>query len=536
MDQEQFLQSVFPYVGGKSNVVRHIWRESVLHLSLKDVGALSLDELRQAENVTAVELNRSRISVMTHGLEIKEDKSMAAGKFDELADKIIDLVGGKDNFDIFIHCVTRLRFNVKEKTKVQEAEIQKLSGVLGTKWADNQLQVIIGTDVIDAYQLICERNNITVTEKPNTLEKAADADQKTFSFMTIIEGINGCIIPLIPAFMGCALVRTFGIVLGMLGIISTEPTTYQLLDMVGIGCNYFMPILVASAAAKKFGVTESLAMGVCSLLLAPAFISNVADGVAMTLFGIPVYSGEYSSMLFPSIIIVFVMSYIERFFKRHIRVLQFMLIPLCTVLVMVPLEFCLLAPLGLWIGEIITNAIMFIYSKVGFIAVGLFTSIYPLLVFTGMHNATVPAMITCYMTYGFDPIILPGMTLSNFNQGFATLAVVFKTKKPKTKTTALGAAIPAIVAGVTEPALFGINFPHKVPLISAIIGGFAGGCYLGLQHVATYAAGGIGIMALLGFISSDPRTLIHGIIAAVISISVTFILTFIFYKDQKEEV
>lgn len=535
MDREQFLQIILPCLGGPENVSRQIWKENKLCVTVKDVGVLQLDALRKSDAVAAANIDRARVTVIMQGLKNEKESEMAKNnKFDGLAGSIIELVGGKENYTEFYHCVTRLRFGIVDKSKVNEDTIRKIEGVVGTKWADNQIQIIIGTDVADAYNAICEKNGIR--DGGESMPKAETAKKKKFTFMTVIEGITGCIMPLIPAFMGCALVRTIGIILGLTGLISTDSTTYQLLDMVGIGCNYFMPILVAGAAAKKFGATESLAMGLCALLLAPAFTANVADGVAMTFFGLPVYAGDYSNMIFPSIIIVFIMSYVEKVLRKYIHVLQIMLIPLCTVLIMVPLQFCLLAPVGLWVGELITNAIMFIYTKVGFIAVGLLAGVYPLLVFTGMHTATLPAMFTCYMTYGFDPIILPSQTLSNFNQGIASLAVVLKTKNPNIKTTALGAAIPAVAAGVTEPALFGVNFPQRTPLIAAMVGGFVGGCYLGLQHVACYAAGGLGIMAVLGFISTEPRTLIHGIIGTVISVVVTFVLTFILYKDKKEAV
>ena len=534
MNQEQILQDVLPFVGGASNISRQVWQKNVLHLAVKDVGVLQLEALRGFDIVAGVELNRSRVSITMQGSEKEEETEMAKNKFDELADQIIGLVGGKDNFTKFFHCVTRLRFVVNDKSKVDEAAIKNIPGVVGTKWADNQIQIIIGTDVETAFNAICQKNGISDTSAAEAAPDQASAKKK-ITPMTVLEAVTGCIIPVIPAFMGCALVRTIGVLLGMLGIISTDSTTYQFFEIVNEGSNYFIPILVAYTAAKKFGATETLAMALCGMLLAPTFVGNVTNGTAMTLFGLPIYAGSYSGMLFPSIIIVFVMSYVEKFFKKHIHFLEIMLIPVCVTVVMVPLEFALLAPVGSWIGTLITNAIMFAYTKLGFIAVGLMTALFPLMVLAGMHTAMVPAMMTCYMTYGFDPMILPSMSISNFNEGAAALGVMLKSKNKNTRATALGAAIPAIVAGVTEPALFGLNLPHKTPLIAVIIGGFVGGCYLGLQGIGCYGAGGVGIMSVLGFISSEPRTLIHGLIGTVISVVVTFVLTLILYKGDKKE-
>lgn len=534
MDRQQFFQTVLPFLGSEDNIIRYIWQDCDLYLTVKDAGALQLEALRMVDTVAGVELSRGRVKITMQGTESGKESNMAKNnKFEELAGSVIELVGGKENYTKFFHCVTRLRLVITDKTKVDEDAINAIACVVGTKWADNQLQIIIGTDVADAYHAICEKNGIKDGAEP--ADQPDTGEKKKFSFMAVIEAVTGCIIPLIPVFMGCALVRTIGIVLGMTGVISTDSSTYQILDMVGIGSNYFMPVLVAATAAKRFGATETLAMGICALLLAPTFTANVAEGAAMTLFGLPVYSGDYSSMLFPSIIVVFVMSYVEKFFKKHIRVLQIMLIPLCTVLVMVPLQFCLLAPVGLWIGEIITSAIMYIYTKIGFLAVGLLAGLFPLLVFTGMHTATIPAMMTCYMTYGFDPLILPSMSLSNFNQGMAALGVMLKSKNKDTKATALGAAIPALAAGVTEPALFGVNFPNRTPLIASVIGGFVGGCYLGIQNVGCYGAGGLGVMSVLGFISPEPHTLVHGMIAVILSMAVSFVLTLVLFKDKKGE-
>lgn len=454
-------------------------------------------------------------------------------KYNALADHVIGLVGGKENILSFTHCVTRLRFNLKDTPKAKTEQIKKLEHTVGTKWAGNQLQIIIGTDVANAYKAILEKNNMQ--ELTSSGNAPATKGKKKFRPQAVIEAITGCVIPLIPAFMGVSLVKTLGILLNFMGILSAESSTYMMLDMVGTAGMYFMPILVAYTAAKKFGATEVLAMALCSLMLAPSFVENVTNSAAMTIWGIPVYNGDYSNMLFPSIIVVFVMSYVEKFFKKRIpAVLSMLLVPLCTMMVMVPLMFCLLAPVGLWIGALITDGIMFLYTKAGFLAVGLLAAIFPVLVLTGMHTATVPAMITCYMAYGFDPIILPAMTLSNMAESMAAFGVAVKAKKGDQKSTAIGAGIPAFLAGITEPALFGINLPYKTPLIAAILGGFVGGCYVGITHTGAFGAGGTGVLALVAFISEDAGTFINGIIGVAITCAVTFVATLLLFRNKRD--
>lgn len=446
--------------------------------------------------------------------------------------QIIDFVGGKENITIFTHCVTRLRFNVKDKGLIDIDSLEELDEVIGTKWGGDQFQIIIGPKVESFYNEINSLlGGIGEISKNN---QSNEPEEKKFSFMTIVEAIVGCVIPLIPVFMGTSLVKTLAVLLNVVGILDESTSTYQLLTWAGDAGMYFIPIFAAYTAAKRFGATPVLAMGLVSFLLYPGFIDNVANGTNMNLFGIPVYNGNYTQMIFPAIMIVFVMSYVERFFKKYIPdMVAVMFVPMLTLLVMLPIMLALIAPLGLWIGSAITTILLALYNHLGFIAVGLLSALYPLMVIIGMHTATVPAMIQVYSTHGYDPLVLPSMIIYNFNQAAAMFGVMVRSKNKKTKATALSGGVPALVAGVSEPALFAIALPYKTPLIAAMIGGFVGGMYFGLMSVGTYSAGGLGLASVISFVSERPSNMMHAIIGLVLSMIVTFVVSIILFKDKK---
>lgn len=449
----------------------------------------------------------------------------------ELAEKIPEFIGGKENVEFFTHCITRLRFNLKDKSLANVEEIEKISGVVGTQWSGNQLQIIIGQSVADAYDLICEKQGF---QKAETVNENLDSEKKKFGFGTILDAITGSIIPLIPIFMASGLIKVVVVLLNLVGLLPTTSSTYVVLGYAADGPLYFMPILVAYTAAKKFKTEPSLAMGLCALLVYPSLIEAMNGETALTIFGLPIYTASYANMIFPSIMVVAVLSVVEKFFRKIMpEILRIMMVPLCTMLVMLPLTLCLIAPAGVVLGDVITLCVEFIYNKVGFLGVGVLAGIYPLLIFTGMHSTLGPVCMSFFTKYQFDPLIIPACYIANFNQAAAAFAVTIKSKNTDTKGVASSSALTALIAGVTEPALFGVNFRFKTPLIASVIGGFVGGCYAGLMGCKLVAMSGLGVFALAGFITSDIMNFVNYVIAVIIGMVVTFVVTLIAFKENK---
>ena len=287
-------------------------------------------------------------------------------KYEAIAPQILELVGGKDNIRSFAHCMTRLRFNVKDKGLVDADKIGKLPGCMGTQWAGDQLQVIIGQAVDKAYDAICAAGGL---QKEAAVAEDLDSDKKKkFSLTTVCEAISGCIVPLIPLFMASGLIKVVLVMANLIGILPADSSTYTVLGYAADAALYFMPILIGYTAAKKFGADPSLAMGLCALLVYPNLMTALGGETPVTIFGLPVYNATYTNMMFPSIMVVFVMSYVERFFKKYVpEILRVMLVPLGTFLVMLPLSLCLVAPAGVFLGNGITWLVETIYNNIGFL-------------------------------------------------------------------------------------------------------------------------------------------------------------------------
>lgn len=454
-----------------------------------------------------------------------------AKKYDELVKNISDYVGGKDNVEFFTHCVTRLRFNVKDQSLVQKDAIEELEGVLGVQWQNGQLQIIIGQAVNDVFKEICSRYGF----QDSTDETIAEKEHKKITFGSIVNGIlngiSGSLSPSIPALIGCGMIQVLLIIASSLGMDQTSGT-YLLLYYVGQAGFYFLPVIVCGNAAKKFGANQGLGMVVGGMLIFPDFIASVGNG--LDFFGIPVYNATYTSTIFPAILCAWVMAPIEKFFAKHSpTMLRSIVEPVCTLLIMVPLAYCLLAPAGAFLGNYISSAVIWLYNTLGFIGVAVLAAVMPFLIMTGMHSAFVPYLLQMFATVGYEPIFFTALVISNIDQGMSSLAVALKTKNKALKSTALSCAITAVVGGVTEPAMYGVNLRYKKAMAGAMIGSCIAGAFAGLVHVYIYAfAGASSIVALPCFVSPEGNNVIMMAIAIAIGMIATFFATYILFKDE----
>lgn len=519
-------KSINEYFDNDRNVVSILEKSDKYFITVKDSGLLKLKEIEILDNVGSLELKRNKLIIK------KKEKNMAKN-YSEISSKIVELVGGKDNISYFTHCVTRLRFNVKDESKVNKEEIEKLPGVLGSQWQNGQLHVIIGQAVGDVYREVCETNGLQMEK---AVDENVDAVETKKGFKGIIDkvfdGISGSLTPFIPALIGCGMIKVLLIFADMLGV-SAENSTYQLLSFAGDAGFYFLPIIIGAFAAKKFGANQGLGMVIGAMLVYPSF----AAATGLNFLGIPVYTNSYSSTIIPVILSCAVMAPIEKFFAKHSpEVLRSVIEPLCTILVMIPLVYCLLGPIGSFLGQYLSAFVLWLYNTIGFVGVALFAAIMPFVIMTGMHGAFVPYLLQMLTdpTIGYEPIFFPALIISNINQGVAALAVALKTKKDELRSTGFSTALTAMVAGVTEPAMYAVNFKYKKPLYGAMIGSAVGGLVAGLFKCAIQAfAGASSLIALPLFASSsNPSNLTYMIIATVVGMVATFVATWILYKDE----
>lgn len=463
---------------------------------------------------------------------------MAKKDFGALAQAVIEQVGGKENITYLTHCITRLRFNLKDRGLADLEKIKGVSGVLGVQWSGDQLQIIIGQSVEDAYNAICEKTGL---EKREAVDENLDGDlagtKKKISVASVLDKFSGCLTPLIPMMVGSGMIKVLIMVLTMTGLLSTESATYTSLTFISDAGFYFFPILIGATAAKKFGANMGIGMMLGGILVHPTFVALVSAGTEVSIFGLPVYGGSYTSSVFPIILTMAICGPVERFIAKHTPdAIRSFAEPLITLLVMAPLMLCVLAPIGSVVGDVLIAAIMWLYDTVGFVGTAVLGGLFPLLVMTGMHASLTPYLLSSFATLGYEPIAVPANFVANYSIGAACAAVALKAKDPALKSTGATCTLSVFLGGVTEPGLFGIAVPLKTPLYCAMLGGFVGGAVSGLLHVAIYAFPGSGsVLALPIFIGESAMTLVNAVISMVVGMVVAFISTMIFYKPEEKK-
>ena len=446
----------------------------------------------------------------------------------EIADTLIAALGGKENITRLFHCMTRLRFYVKDRTKINEKEILKVSGISGVNWHEDQFQVIAGNEVNEMYKAL-ENKGVPTDDAP-----AAESQSSKSVVSKIIDSITGCMTPMIPALTAAGMIKVVLSLLTTFHLVTDTSSTYQVISMIGDVTFYFMPFLIAANAAKVFRVNQSLALFIAGVYLSPAFVSMVASDVAITLFGLPITKATYSYSVIPVILMVWITHYIELLVDRITpKMVKLILNPTLVILISAPIALIVVGPLGTIIGNGLAVAINFLSAKLGFIIVGILAATFPFIVMTGMHHALTPIGLNAIATGGTDSLIFVSQVCSNIAQSGSSFAVAVKSKDENMKQLASAAGVSALM-GITEPALYGVTLKLKRPVVAAAIAAGIGGIVGGLLHVSLYIAQNC-IMAIPAFIGEKGMSnLLYGIIMIVVSFVASFGVTFIFGVEDAE--
>ena len=450
--------------------------------------------------------------------------------YSKSAEKLIQAMGGKDNITRVFHCMTRLRFYVKDKNKIDEAEIKKLSEISGVNWHQDQFQVIAGNEVNEMYAELVKMG------VPNDdADSSAKSTEKKSIGSAIIDSVTGCMTPMIPALTAAGMIKVVLTLLTTFNLVSDTSSTYQVISFIGDAAFYFMPFLIAANAAKVFNVNQSLALIIAGVFLHPNFTAMIESGDPITFFSIPVTPTTYSYSVIPVILMVWIMSYIVKLVDRITpRIVKLILHPTLVILISAPIAIIVVGPLGGIIGDGLAVAIDFLSTKLGFIIVGILSAAFPFIVMTGMHHALTPIGLNAVATGG-DTLIFVSQVCSNVAQGGASLAVAVGSKDKDMKQLASASGISALM-GITEPALYGVTLKLKRPVVAAAIAAGIGGIVGGLLQVTLYIAQNC-LLAIPAFIGEKGMTnFICGLIMIVVSFAGAFILTMILgFKDETEE-
>lgn len=449
-------------------------------------------------------------------------------KYEKLAQDIAGKVGGSENVSTFTHCMTRLRFALKDNKKADRKGIEGLDGVINVIESGGQFQVVIGPHVEEVYEEVIKHIKPSETN-------ADSSNEKKGVFNKVIDFISGTFGPIIPAIAGAGMIRAVLALLTVFNVISNESQTYYVMNFMADSVFYFLPILLAYSAANKLRCSPVLAAVLAGILLHPNLVQLRTVGEDVSIFGIPMALVNYGSTVVPILIIVLAQSYIEPMFKKIIPdSVKIIFVPLFTILVTGIIGLTLLGPIGSFVGDLLAQGFNFIGGEKGsWLLIFIIATFWPILVMFGIHYSLSPLSIGQLTSLGYENIIGPGAMLANIAQGTAALVVGLRVKDPTTKQIGTTTGITGLM-GITEPALYGINLPRKYPLIAAMIGGACGGLYAGIMNVSRYAVGHSGIPAIPLYIGENIWNLYNIIIGIVITITVTAVVTFILtFKYEK---
>ena len=457
-------------------------------------------------------------------------------KYTQLIESIIAAVGGKENIKASFHCATRLRLVLKDLGIYSADKLKAAEGVLGTQIVGEQLQIIIGPHVAEVYDEFCQAAGIPKEAAiDENLDSAGSLTGKKLG-SRIIDVISGSFVPLIPIIIAASFIKLLATILGptMLNLISAESDLYTLFTFVGDAGFYFLPVFMGYSAAKKMGVSVVLGLFMGAVMIHPTLTALVSSGEPFTVYGIPMTLVNYSSSTIPMILIIWVMSYVERFFKKVIpNSIKMIFVPLCTMLVMLPVALCIVGPLGSLLGSAITNGLLGIASLGTFgviIVCALGGGLWNVLVLCGMHLAYYMAGVTLFIENGSDPMIMTTVVAGTMGLfGMTVGALIRNFRDSEARATFTGYLLTHLIGGVTEPALFGIGMKYSKPFVGAILGGAAGGVYYAVSGAAvTTMTAASNFLIFTQFAGAGTSNFINGVIGGLIAAAVAALYTYFF--------
>lgn len=526
------INEIYACIGGEENITKFFDKENAIYFYLKDAGIVNLPKLQKNTDFDSVELNGSRLVILKKG-----ENDM--GKYQKLSEDILKNVGGKDNISAVTHCVTRLRLTLKNNDLVNKEEINKLDGVLGSQFNAGQYQVIIGQQIPEVAEDFSKVSGISLGEIVD--ENLDDTDAKKKLSLkdipsAILNTISAIIFPVIPIYLGAGLILLLINILGpsILNLVPSDSNFAVFMNMVGQTGYYFMPIFIAWSAAKHFKTSIPMAMFLCAVMIYPDFVQLVADGGSMSIYGIPVTMVNYSRQILPTILTVWILSYVYKFIDGHMpNSLKYAFNPLTTLLVMLPIEFCLLGPIGTYVGDIIAAVCVSISETVGPLAIGIIGGLWYILVGLGMDKALSPVIVNNFTLYGYDNLFWLSAISATYALMGVGLAYVIRCKKNE-KSGAISSFVTLAVGGVSEPTIFGTLFRYKKSMAAYIAGGFVGGVLSGIFGLKAYTFGA-GNALFFTVCAAEGVSLVPAIIACLAAFAVSFVLSLVLgFKDEKK--
>ena len=466
------------------------------------------------------------------------------GKYGELAKEIVKNVGGKENVSSLTHCITRLRFKMKDEGNV----IKNMDGVVTVMKSGGQYQVVIGNHVPEVYADVMPL--LGIDEGGNDQDEEAP---KGSLFNRAIDAISGIFQPILGIMAACGMVKGLNALFVAIGLYTDAGGGYLLLNAIGDGLFHFMPLFLGYTAAKKFQLKPMIGLVIGAIMCYPTvqnsalsqsgdalytlFAGTMFESAVYTeFFRIPMIAMDYTGTVIPVIFVVYFASKCEKFFSKYIPdLVKFFFVPMLTLLVAIPAGFLLIGPLASFGSAVVAKGVMAVRSVSPMLAGAIVGLTWQILVIFGLHWGFIPVYINNILTNGYDNVMMPFFACT-FATSAVVLAIFFKTKNKQLKEMALPNFISGIF-GVTEPAIYGILLPLKKPFIISCIAGGIGGGFYGAFNFRKFMMGGMGIFEFPAMIEPDGGmgNLIVAVSGVAITMVIAFVATMILYKEKEVE-
>lgn len=392
-------------------------------------------------------------------------------KYTKMSEDILQNIGGKDNIEYLVHCITRLRFTFKDRSLVDENAVKGIKGVMGIMEQNGQFQVIVGQEVADIYAEICKLAGI---DEEDAIDENLDeqGNKKGFSIKNIFNVISESFAPIIPALAGGGVLKGILIMVSTYQWIATDSGLYILLNAIADAAFYFLPFLLAVSAAKHFKTNVTLSVVMAGVYLHPT-IAALANQT-LNIFGLDIPMMSYSSSVLPILISVWLLSYVYKFVDQHThKHLKVVVNPLVTLLVVAPLSLFIIGPVAVYLSTAMGSAFNWLFTNVPVVG-GIISGLTrPFVVLSGFHMAMVPIKMANFANYGYD-LITPVDACSTIAVGGMCLGAYLKTKNSDNKTNFFSAFVSGFV-GITEPGLYSCAFKYRRCLIALMAGSAVAG-------------------------------------------------------------
>ena len=547
----ELIERIETLSGGEANISALKATEDGVRVTVKDRSTVKLQDIRALPGVASATFMSSVLKCT-----FTQEKGGHMGQYHELAGEILKNVGGIENVKSVRHCITRLRFVLKDEKIANDDVISNLDGVIQVMKAGGQYQVVIGAAVDDVYEELVSGYKVPgvgAVAAGDEPEEAEDGKSKNV-FNMLMDTVSGSMAPTLMPLAAAGMIKGLLALCIAMGWLTADSGTYMIWYSISDGFFYFLPIILGYTAAKKFGCNEFLGMALGAALVYPAMVNLSASAEVMgtlfegtafqmsyynTFLGIPVIlpASGYTSSVIPILIAVWAASKLERGLNKVVpQLIRSMSVPFLCFAVMAPATYLIIGPVASMISGVLTlitetliNIPVVGGAVVGMVVGGAFST----LVMFGLHWAVIPIMLNNIAMLGYDPL-MAAASVGGFVGVSQGLSVILRTKSDKTRNVAIPATISQFF-GVGEPLLYGIQLPSRFLFVQNIVFSAIAGLVMGALNVHAYSMGSAGLFGIPTFMDptgADTSNIVFYLGTLAVIMVIAFVFTMATYHDD----